>query len=351
MSYRKQATDLSSGEQLSDVKQPTMAQVTQPVEDRSGGQTVMSRRNFLAFAAGLTTLFALPLAACDNREKTKGLVLGEPLVFPPSLTDSGVLRVGVSSDRVPLAGLSGSNIIGLDVDLSAAMADQMGLRLQLVDVVDKNVTDLFINREIDMLMGYHPDNLTHSPYSLVGPYLTDAPAVFARGYSMPQGGFDINTLAGHRVAVREDSLSEYLLKKQFGTEAIYACQYLADAFAAAANGVCTYVASDAVVGAYLASRYRDMICLGFIEGNPQGVYIAVNAGHQEMTDTAAQYIRLLRDLGLLALITQKWLGRTAADLVLSPDSILGNGGNPGGVSVDRGDDLPDPSSSNPRPED
>ena len=47
-----------------------------------------------------------------------------------------VLRVGVNTQNQPLAGVSTSsqNIVGLDVDIAAYLADSFGLKLELVDV-------------------------------------------------------------------------------------------------------------------------------------------------------------------------------------------------------------------------
>ena len=57
-------------------------------------------------------------------------------VSSPTIGKSGTLRVGVNAGSPPLAGSpsSSSKIVGIDVDVAAALADQLGLKLEIVDV-------------------------------------------------------------------------------------------------------------------------------------------------------------------------------------------------------------------------
>ena len=310
--------------------------------------TRLTRREFLVALAGAVSLVALPLSACKSGETS--LQLQPTTVFPPAISTNGVLKVGVATNNIPFAGrtegaTATSRIIGLDVDIAAAMADQMGLRLKLVDIAETSLTELFLNQEIDLFMGYQPDNMLSSPYVLIGPYMLDGPAVFTIGLRMPPGPFDITSLSGQTFAVRGNSLSSWQLEQRFGLQAIQAYASLAEAFEAVADGEVSYVAADAVAGAYQSGKHRDFLCLGFIE-DPRRVFIGVAPGNQEMTDAAGKAWRELRDNGTLRVIVNKWLGYTATDLVLN---TLGTSGT--GVPIDTGDDLPDPSDSHLSPGD
>ena len=54
----------------------------------------------------------------------------------PAIGKDGTLRVGVNTDNQPLAGqpASSSKIVGIDVDVAAALADSFGLKLEIVNV-------------------------------------------------------------------------------------------------------------------------------------------------------------------------------------------------------------------------
>jgi len=308
--------------------------------------TQLTRREFLVMLAGAVSLAALPLSACKGSNGETNLPLGSPTVSPPAIISSGVLRVGVATDNIPFAGKAENEegksvIIGLDVDIAAALADQLGLRLNLVDTLGRDITSMFVNSEIDLFFGYQQEDQSHSPYVLIGPYLNDGPAIFTMGLSLPQNGFNLDSLNGQMIAVRAGSLSAHVLETRYGSDSIVAFPTLAEAFDAVESGLISYVASDAVVGAYQSRKYRDFICLGFLEEQPQSVFLCVKPGNQEMTEASNQALREIRNNGTLKVIVNKWLGPSTANLVLGAAGSNSAGQNPG----DFGEDIPDPSNS------
>jgi len=313
-------------------------QVTDP---GFGNSKMISRRDFLAAMAGVASLIVLPLSAC-SKNTDESFKLGSPTVFVPTIVSEGELRVGVFPHVAPLAATTNDQqkqIRGIDIDIAAAMAEQVGLKLVIVDVTNRVINELFLQKEIDIFMGYSPD--PPDPFALVGPYLVDAPAIFAKGYSAPSGGFDISSLYGHKIAVRSGSLPAHMVEAQFGAEAVQAYPTDADAFRALNNGTVTYLAADILAGSFAATVEHDgIICLGFLVDAPNEIYIAVAAGNQEMTDVVTKNLRDLRNDGRLSAIVKAWLGKTATNLVLGSKAISG-----AGQPVDSGDDLPDPSNS------
>jgi polar amino acid transport system substrate-binding protein len=300
-----------------------------------------SRREFMFLLAGAVSLTALPLSACAEMSGDKKLVLGSPTIYPPAISLSGILRVGVSAGYVPFAGTSntqdGTKLIGIDVDVAAAMADYMGLKLELVDITDRNAADLFLNGEVDLVMGNQRDDPEHSPYVMVGPYLHDGPAVFCKGLHAPAGGFDLSSLNGQTIAARSSSLAGYLAEKRFGAELVSLYADIVEVFDALDSGAVSYAVADAIVGGFRSGKYRDVLCLGFFE-QPRKVFIAVEPGNQDLTDMTTKALRELRDKGALRVIANKWLGYSTTDLIMSAGLE--------GLPVDIGDDLPDPDNAN-----
>jgi len=292
---------------------------------------------------------SLPLAACQKIIGDNQIPLGDPTVAPPTITSPGVLRVGVDASHAPYAGRSSSKIVGLDVDIAAAMADALGLKLEIIDITDADVTELFVNQRVDIVMGYHPEPGTVSPYVLVGPYLSDGPAVFTKGLSLPAAGFDPESLRGMKIAAQTSSLSAWQVTERYGSDALQTYANLEEVFAAVDTGAISYAAADVVVGAYLASKCGGIISLGYL-AEPTAVFIAVAPGNQEMTDTAVATLRTLRNNGVLETIVTKWLGPTASNLTLNSNAITEIGVSGSNSGTDLGNDLPDPANSNPAPE-
>jgi len=313
--------------------------VTKQTGQRMARPAQMIATLFLAVAL-------LPLSACQKTAGESWPTLGNAQVEPPTIVSPGVLRVGVDSGNAPYAGKSGSELIGLDVDVAAAIAERLGLKLDVVDIAGENIESLFTEGRIDMVMGYKPRDESFDPNVLVGPYLVSGPAVFSKGPA-PAGGFDLDALGGMRIAAQPNSLTAWQLEQRFGVDAVQGYATLEEAFAAVDSGAISYAAADAVVGAYLSGKHSGIVCLGFIE-QPSRVYIAIAPGNQALTEVVTETLRTLRDNGVLKVIISKWLGLTATELVMSSSAITGSGGGGG----DLGEDLPDPSNADgaPRPD-
>jgi polar amino acid transport system substrate-binding protein len=79
---------------------------------------------------------ALGAVACSKRSVEPEL---KPKIFPPTIAEAGVLRAGVDLDYPPSAGVDKGTEAGIDVDVAAAIAERLGLRLRLVDVGETGV--------------------------------------------------------------------------------------------------------------------------------------------------------------------------------------------------------------------
>ena len=87
----------------------------------------------------------------------------------------GTLRVGVDASNAPYAAQSQGSIVGIDVDTAAALADELGLKLELVDV-GTNAEGAFTSDNVDIVMGVGSDakNCWVSE-----PYLSSSVVLFA----------------------------------------------------------------------------------------------------------------------------------------------------------------------------
>ena len=296
----------------------------------------------LVLLISLTAIMVLTLPACSQPNGSQW-TLGNPKLFAPVIKTEGVLRVGVNSSHAPFAGIYNSKLVGMDVDIAAALADQLGLRLELVDVSGKDTLSLFYNGDIDILLGFQPEDIALSPYSLVGPYIFNGPAIFGKTSSQLAATFDPDLLYGQKIAAQDQSLSASQSTDRYGSEYVQTFSSMDEVFGSLVNGSINYVAADAVIGSYHCVRYDSIACLGFLnEGG--GVYIAVAPNNPELTDAMVIVLRSLRENGVLELIINKWLGPSTAELIINRNAIIGSEGTGGGI--DLGDDLPDPSNAN-----
>ena len=299
---------------------------------------------------------SLGLSGCGGESGNKQLSLGEAKVTTPAISTEGVLKVGVSSNKTPFSGMSQNGIIGLDVDIAAAIADLLGLRLQLVDIVgmdNATIGEMFINGELDLVMSYQTDDRSSSPFSTVGPYLMDGPAVFTASNKLTSGDFDADNvfgLLGYRIATQAGTLSSWIIENRYGSDILDQYPNIEDAFRSVNDGTVDYAAADIIIGAFLCrSNYPDIQCVAYLQRS-EGVFVAIAPGNQELTQACKDALTTLRDNGVLQLLIRKWLGQPATELVFDPIAIVSADSQ---VVPDGGEGLPDPENSdiNPNPGD
>jgi polar amino acid transport system substrate-binding protein len=327
-----------------------------------------------ALMATVLILMSSVLTGCIGTTGTKDITL-TPTIDTPAIVQSGVLKVGVDTTRAPFAGQSKNTIIGIDADIAAAIADQLGLRLELVDIAGENADTLLANGTVDVIMDIEPGGVQSATAHQVGPYLADGPALFMVELSGKVPDIDLATLAGASVAAQQNSLSAWQIGQLVGDSNIIPVASLEEAFTQLSEGRVTYAASDAVVGSFLAAKdaaYDNISCVKLL-GDPLGVYMGVAAQNTALADALTTALRDIRDNGVLSVLITKWLGPLSAQVVTSDQAIVaigaGNGnanandpnnanantpntdtdpssntGSQGG-GVDTGTDLPDPSNA------
>ena len=139
-------------------------------------------RILASISMAVAALFALvALAGCSqltintNSSVEKNL---EPVLKEGSTISNGVLTVGINGTNSPYGGTSQSTgaTIGLDVDIAAALAQEMGMQLQIVDV-GSNGKSALSTGQVDIALGVmksgSADTVTYS-----NAYINDGSSLF-----------------------------------------------------------------------------------------------------------------------------------------------------------------------------
>ena len=310
------------------------------MKSKKGASKVI--HNVLAF---LVALSLVALGGCAGATGSSEIPL-KPTIASPAIATDGVLRVGVDSGNAPYAGLDENTkkIVGIDVDIAAALAEELGLKLEIVDTAGLNIDALLAEKTIDMVMAVEQVGSVTFRGTLVGPYVISGPALFTVVKSNTLPSVDIASLAGIKIAAQNDSLSAWTLEELIGTDTVDPRASLKEAFQAVESGEVSYAAADAVVGSYLALEYKDLSCVKIL-GTPIGVCMGVAADNTQLADALTNALRTIRDNGVLKLVLSKWIGPVSAAVIMGSSAITSQGAN--GLndmdgSIDYGDDLPDP---------
>lgn len=222
-------------------------------------------------------------------------------VDTPAIGKTKTLRVGVNTSNAPFASQASGRVVGLDVDLAAALADKLGLKLEIIDV-GSDPQRAITQGEVDIVMGLTESSTTESWLS--DPYIDSAVALFAPASTttLPQSG------QTPRIAAQTSSMSAWEVSNQFGNDAVIPSQSLVAAFEHLSAGDAQYVAADAVVGSYvLASQNLDHHIVGLMT-RVNGYCIGVKANNTELQTAVSHALQTLVDSGVVGVIESKWLG-------------------------------------------
>jgi len=248
-------------------------------------------------AVTLVLALAFAMAGCKKEPEAPAL---DPKITPPVIGTAGVLKVGVDLSYPPFAGTDEGQNAGIDVDVAAAIAERLGLKVELVDITPNEMASALNEGTVDvMLGGISITDAVLADTSTAGSYLIDGSGIFS---VVPSDSVATTLTAadlpGKRIAAQKESPAFWTLEADYGEG--YATGYatLKEAFEALAAGNADLVIGDAAVGAYIA---RD-----FENAEPLGVIVKKDA--TELEAAVREALDALAADGTLDTIRSKWLG-------------------------------------------
>lgn len=268
----------------------------------------------MAAAAALACM-GLMLCGCSGSNNYQP-PLKEASVAPPVIGEEGTLRVGVNTENPPLAGMGSGKIIGIDVDIAAALADELGLKVSIVDV-GSDAASAIAEGKVDVVMGIDAAN-AESDYWVSSSYLPTGIALFALS---PDAGVPTPD-SGATFAAQVSSKSAWAVSNEFGQDALTSTNSLSDAFAALQTGTVQYVAADAIIGLYAAHGQGLDVSVVAMLMKPSGYCMAVSAENVDLQQVAGDALANLVSNGTIDVIERKWLG---AGVVLDGLQVIGDG--------------------------
>ena len=190
--------------------------------------------------------------------------------------------------------------MGIDVDTAAALADELGLKLELVDV-GTNAEGAFTSDNVDIVMGVDSDakNCWVSK-----PYLSSSIVLFAaeEGTRVPLPT-DVFV-----VAAQASSMSAVEVTNRLGQDHLDATSDIQTAFDKLKDGSAKYVATDSTIGSYVAHSNNQTIYPVALLAEETKYCIGAPTTASALQDAVSEALKKLSDGGVLKLIDQKWLG-------------------------------------------
>lgn len=264
----------------------------------------MKRWKIGVLACACVLALSVVLTGCNST--TYEPQLKDQTVSSSALGKSGTLRVGVNASSAPLAGQtsSSSRIVGIDVDVAAYLADQLGAKLEIVDVGNDPVSALS-GGNVDVVLGVDSSE-NEADYWRSNVYLSTGVALFAKNANAEVPAVN----AKPKIAAQASSRSSWRVTNLFGDASLVTQSDLKSAFAAMDSNSAEYVAADAVIGTYVAHSNGYEASIVALLQTPSGYCAAVPKSNTELQSAISNAMATLVDGGVMDIIEEKWLGRT-----------------------------------------
>ncbi len=276
----------------------------------------MGRLSRIGIAGGaVAALCALLVSTgCSKASVSKA----EPKVVPPAVKEAGVLRAGVDLSYPPFAGTDNGKQVGLDIDVAAALADQLGLTLKIVDVKPSEAATALADGTADVVfsIGFSDAGLTNT--SLAGSYLSNAPSFFVGTdtTSSVEPSLTLDTLQTGKIAVQSNSIAYWRLASELGTQTLVVFPTLREAITAVDADEADFAAGDAIVAGYIIRDFPNVHLAGQLEpAVPLGV--GVLPENSDLQTAVRGALDALAADRVLDAIRTKWVGQLP-ELVAAP---------------------------------
>lgn len=273
---------------------------------------------------GFAAVALAGLTGCDtdfNIVTNSTLPAGSSTTLADGTTlEQGTLTVGVNASNSPFGGVSDSDastIIGLDADVAAALADELGCKLELVDVGSDGRTAVE-EGTVDVALSIAKSGKGKT-ISYVGPYLNNGTSLFCKVENAPDSVAEVD-FTGAQVLVQTASAASYEIQSALGVDATLSTSTVLDAFQSLENDEAVYLAANAAIGCFTARDYSDVVRVGFLSVNDVSpVYAATLASNTELTEKLGEAMGEISTNGTLRVIVDKWLGSQGEALLPSAD--------------------------------
>ncbi len=226
------------------------------------------------------------------------------------IVERGTLRVGMSGDQPPFNVVNKrGELIGLEVDLARALANSIGVELELVQRPFGTLLGALDAGEVDLVMS----GLTMTPernmkVGFVGPYFVSGKAILTKNETLASSdeAGDINK-GTVRLAALAGSTSERFVQEVTPEAQLTSVQSYDEAVQAVIDGNVDALVADFPICVISVFRNPDAGLISLSSPfNFEPIGIALPANDPLFTNLVQNYVNLLEGTGLLEELRARW---------------------------------------------
>lgn len=248
----------------------------------------MKIKKLVLGALAFVSVFAL--AACESSSNEN---LQEKVV------KKGKLVVAISPDYAPFEFKTLVNgkdtIVGADVELAKAIADELGVKLELSSMSFDNVLSSLQTGKADIaISGLSATKERKNAYDFSDPYYETENAILVKTSNLDKFT-SISSLSGQKVAVQKGTIEEGLSKDQLKDSKIVSLTAMGEAINELKSGQVQAVDLEKPVAEGYLSQNSDIALAGFALKTSDGdaKAVAMPKGSDEMVKTVNKVIKKL----------------------------------------------------------
>ena len=231
------------------------------------------------------------------------------------LIADGVLTVGVEAAYPPFEYYAedGTTIIGFDADVAAAVADELGLKLQFVDTAWDTIFQ-GCGTNYDVVISAACINEERKQYvDFSDPYISNYQAIVVPADSTLTFSA-LTDLSGYSVSMQKETNSDIILRNLMDTGSVTNCvsvtnERVTTCFEQLANGEVDVILCDSTVADGYVAKQPDVYKIAYVDqAEAENFGIAMKKGDTAMAAAINQALQNLKDSGFLADCQSKWFG-------------------------------------------
>lgn len=256
-------------------------------------------------------LLLATLVGCQSLSMQGGEGGGESTGRLPAILERGALRIGISGDLPPLNMKNkAGEIIGLEVDIVTALANAMGLDVELVEIPFPVLIETLLRGEVDLVIsGMTMTAERNAHVAFVGPYFISGTSVLTKDEEIASQQEPRNLDGPNRkYAALSNSTSAIFVREVLPQSTLVTTENYDDAVQMVINGEIDGLVADFQVCILSTWRYPDAGLMAIrtpFTVEPLGIALPPDA--PLLLNLVSNYLNTLEDTGLLAQLKAKWL--------------------------------------------
>lgn len=250
----------------------------------------------------LTALTALALALAT----LSGLAQADRL---DDIRKAGVLRVAAFDSNPPFGFVDGETkqLAGLDVDYARAIADKLGVKLQLQPTNPANRVPLLVANKVDLVLANFtitPERAEQVNFSI--PYFSSGQQFIVKKGTLK----NTDDLNKWRVGVDKGTVNEGVLREKFPGAKVVAYDDTPFAFTALRNGQVQAITQDGpkLIGLLANVPDKDKYEVPPFTISSDLIGVGIPKGETALTEYVNQTLQELEDQGRAQAIYDTWFG-------------------------------------------